>query len=294
MSNEFDVQYKQKLLDTFKVLIDFLEENKITYYAVGGTAIGAVRHHNIIPWDDDIDIFIPRAEYDRLIQLPLDAIPIGYEIQSIHNGGDCPYVKFVDINTSFWEIENLPRMSGIFIDIQPLDYFDGDSSLFGKKWSVLKFWVRLGFLSQYKFNIGYVTSRLYKKDKKVFISNLLSVFVPKCMWPIIRSKIVSLDKKYSLNKGSSTMACFYGAYGMKDYYDSEWFSDSIDCEFADIKIKLPIGYDPYLRRVFGDYMQLPPIEKRVYEHRHYYVNLKERVSIVDARKRVESGISIEW
>ena len=80
-------QMKQALLDTFKFTKQFLAQHGLRYVACGGTVLGAVRHQGFIPWDDDIDIYMPRADYNRLLSMNEQLHPLGYEVLSCHDKG---------------------------------------------------------------------------------------------------------------------------------------------------------------------------------------------------------------
>ena len=233
MSMNYHFLYQSKLLETFKALITILESKNLNYFACGGTALGAVRHKNIIPWDDDIDIFMPRKDYMELLGLA-QGIKEGYEILSINDhGGRATYMKFVNIQTSYWEIENCPTMSGLFIDIFPLDYYDGDIESFVKKWSQLKNLSRLLFLSNSKFSLSYLIKNIGSEDKKMYWSNLLSLFVPGFLCGFIRERIRQFDKNILYNSKTNTMVCYYGSYGKKEYFEACWFDNYVDCQYAE-------------------------------------------------------------
>ena len=91
------------------------------------------------------------------------------------------------------------------------------------------------------------------------------------------------DGKYAVSLASMR----YG-YG-KEIFKSEWFDSYVVYPFADTEIRVPIGYDEYLKSVFGDYMQLPPVEKRISDHKKYYVNLKEGLTLEETKKRIKRG-----
>ena len=119
---EFQKQeYKKKLLNVFKATIKFLDENHLTWWANGGTALGAVRHNGMIPWDDDIDIFMPYDDYCRLQELSSKLETTSLEIYKPFDGDYyIPYIKIADKNSTVIELERFNFIGGVWIDVFPL------------------------------------------------------------------------------------------------------------------------------------------------------------------------------
>lgn len=117
-----DVQ--RHLLPVFRAFVDFCNRNQLTYYAAYGTVIGAVRHKGFIPWDDDIDVWMPRRDYERFLSLRDKLISTHYEIIDIEDKGYYLYfAKFCDRRSTIIEREGQSIM-GLYIDVFPLDYYD--------------------------------------------------------------------------------------------------------------------------------------------------------------------------
>ena len=119
-----DSQLNNSLLTLFKAFIAFCHEHHLTYYAAYGTALGAVRHQGMIPWDDDIDVWMPRKDYDKLLSLRSHLNGTNYEIIDIKDKGYYLYfAKFCDRNSTIIEREGEALM-GLYLDIFPLDNYD--------------------------------------------------------------------------------------------------------------------------------------------------------------------------
>ena len=295
MKENFITVYKRVLLETFKSLIDFLDAENMNYYVCGGTAIGTVRHQGFIPWDDDVDIFMPRKDYEVLKMKVMSRQLPDYELLTPDNcEAVITYMKYVNKRTTFWETKDIRFASGVFIDIFPLDYFNGSIDDFLEDYKRIKRLRQLSLLSMAHFNFSSLIESIRKGNKKRICMSLFSLVVPHFINKNIKKAIKRFDEKCGKINDGTTIVSFYGSYGSKEFFNKEWFEGSVLHDFSGLKVKLPKGYDAYLKQCYGNYMQLPPEEKRVYEHSHYYVNLNERISIEDALRRVNSGITEEY
>ena len=112
------------ILDILKKFISICEEHHLTYYCCGGTAIGAIRHHGMIPWDDDIDVFMPRPDYDRLLDICGENGDLGeYELHTPYNTDNyfMYFSKLCKKGTTILERKDTHCVFGLFVDIFPLD-----------------------------------------------------------------------------------------------------------------------------------------------------------------------------
>ena len=276
-----------KMHKTFKEAIDFLESHKLVWFCGGGTAIGAIRHHDFIPWDDDIDIYMPREDYNKLLSLKQE-INDNTQMELIDiedNGYTQWFAKIVDKNSTTMEDFSIPRIYGVWVDVFPLDYSNKsindikhDSEVFKKLFldyqkSVIPIGIKglaydvlhLHFESIVNSIIG-----CFSNNRRLLLKNRFKSFV-----------------KSLYNKDGD---CFVSYCEEGRILKKEWFKASEWTDFNSYKVRVPIGYDAYLRSVFGDYMSLPPIEERV-THQMLYVNLKERLSKQEVKVRINAGES---
>ena len=276
--------YRFILLDLFRRFIVFCDEFSVNYFCSGGTTIGAIRHHGFIPWDDDIDLFMKREDYNRLLMLKEELQGRGIGLEGIQcNGYFGTFLKIWDLNTTMWELEEIPFVYGIYIDIFPLDYTDDSLDKFLKKYKKRRRLCLCYQLSLMRFSISTFIRRVKQRDYKFIIKGLLSLFIPHSLSGRIRKQILVEDLKEQRNIGTY-LASYYGDYWEREYYKAEWFNGYKVVDFESLKVRIPIGFHEYLTQNYHDYMKLPPKEKQVSHHYHYYLNMEKGMSLDEVRE----------
>lgn len=273
---------KLRLLDTFKFTKAFLAEHELRYIACGGTVLGAVRHKGFIPWDDDIDIYMPREDYNRLLALNKEMRERGYEMISVADKGYyCPFAKISDCQSTIWEFERLPYVMGVFIDIFPLDEFDeADDVITARQYRSHHYFDKyINAVSHYRFS--WFLGRILHADV-----HACGLYVLNCIRSLNPQKylqaFLDFEKTYVGRKGEK---CVCVTQWEGRIFRSEWFKDVIEAPFEDTTVTIPRDYDAYLRKLYGDYMQLPPEDKRV-SHPHYFTNLSHRLTLDEIRQEM--------
>lgn len=271
------IKYKKILIETLKAFNDFCEMHNLKYFACGGTAIGAVRHKGIIPWDDDIDVCMLRDDYNRFIELKDKCLGTDYRIIDLNDKGYyLPFAKFVNNNTTIWEYKEKPFIFGVFIDVFPLNT---TNSSYEYNYIIYKKYNRL--ISLYNAAISeYQICDLIKKKElgrfKMYIKHLIL----KPLRTIIFKQVLKIEDKIKYNNNGDYLLNYYTPYKIeKELFPQDWFKSQITFPFENVTIKLPNGYHEYLTQLFGNYMTLPPIEKRIRPHSRYYYNLDKRLTI---------------
>ena len=271
-------EWNAKILDILKALTRICEDHGLTFYCCAGTAIGAVRHHGIIPWDDDIDVIMPRPAYDRLLEIAKHEDFGKYEIISPYSDPTYPlyFSKLSDRTTTLIEERERPCVIGLFVDIFPLDATDDDIDEAKRlKDKYTKIINRLNAVSTHNTFGEYMHLLTDPKEWGRFAIKTLAFF---CRTTIRRRLIAQMDEishRYDYDQARNVQV-YTGSYGYKEVFPKEWLGDGKIFPFEDTEVPLPQEYDKYLRHFFGDYMQLPPVEQRVEKHHRAYVNLDRK------------------
>lgn len=273
-----------KMHEVFKAAIDFMESHSLMWFVSGGTAIGAIRHHDFIPWDDDIDIYMPRNDYNKLLSLKNDIeSSTGLELLDIDDEGYTQwFAKFVDKSSTTVESMSNPRFFGVWVDVFPLDYSSravGAITIASKEYKDL-------FLD-YQRSLFPINIRRCISDLLAFrfysLYKTLSNHFSKRRRDCLKMRFKSFEASIIEERGNFIVSYCEGGRIM----NPEWFDTSEWVEFNDYRVRVPIGYDAYLASVFGDYMSLPPEESRI-THRLLYLNLRERLNNKQIKTRIKN------
>ena len=291
---EFKEAYKEKLLEVYDFVVKFLDDHNLQWWAAYGTAIGAVRHRGIIPWDDDIDLHMLRKDYEKLITMRDEIKSYGYDLLSAHDGSySLFFLKISDQRTTLIQRKEVPIDIGVFVDIFPLDYVCDDKNEFDSKYTSLRKWQLYHEYTYFKVSLIDVLKALKQRSGNAG-RFLFSIFMPKFVQDYTRKKVVSLENEISKMDKGNYLATFYNSFsGMRILFNSRWFEGCEMLKFEGRTIKLPLHYDDYLKLIYGDYMTPPKVLPES-THWQYYVNLKEKIDMDEVKKRVKKGIVKEF
>jgi lipopolysaccharide cholinephosphotransferase len=262
-------EIQDNILQNFYALHQFCENNNLRYYLLGGTLLGAVRHGGFIPWDDDIDIGMPRSDYNKLLKLAEEFyVQSNGRYKICHTGNDKGYLylfaKSYDTQTTLTEDFSVKFTRGVWVDIFPLDGAFTNTLLCKIHYYLVKIFVRGSLVKSGAFQMP---ENFIKRKAKWIFNKFFPVSVP--MFASIVKWILSI-KKFD---NADYIGNFSGAWGYKEICKKTLFCRSIKLKFETIEACAPVGYDGYLTQVYGDYMTPPPPEKRHSHHLISYINL---------------------
>lgn len=242
-----------------KFFVEYCKQNNLLCYFCGGGCIGTVRHKGFIPWDDDLDFFMPRADYEKLKQIWKDtdqyAIRYPSETYNDHN----MFMTLRDKNSTMIKPyqQDMDIVHGITIDIFPIDGYP--DSGFQRKKQV--FW---GLI--YQMYCSQIVPENHGKLTRMMGKMALGLIrSPKRRYKVWR-KAEKKMTKYPISSCKNITEICAGPGYMKNKYPKEAFASAVFLPFEDTEMPIPVGYDQYLRIAFGDYMQMPPVEKRIPQH----------------------------
>ena len=269
---------KSTLCTMYKDLQDLCDEHGLQLMLGGGSCLGAVRHKGFIPWDDDLDAMIPRRDYEVLIELLRQgALGDKYEFSTpdpkIESANtflkiylrDSEYVDIFNINTPF------PK--GLFIDVFPIDATPNNAFLRILKGVIsngLEFCTILTLYAKYQNKevkeYMALDPQLWRRYKiKCFLGKILGI-IPRRKW------LWWFDRFARSNQENTYWTIPTGRrYYLGEVMPRKTFVPVVNGEFEGMIVHLAADYDAYLKNLYGNYMTIPPVEKR---ERHFIVKLK--------------------
>ena len=251
-------EYKSIVADVFKLLYGICRANGIRYMVIGGTLLGAMRHGGYIPWDDDIDIAMPREDYNKLAEVIAREPQHGLNFIRIEENKDTifPYGKVCDVRTSvsqlnFKEVEGY----GAFVDVFPMCYIPDD---LGEREKLRKKKLRQLKVLEHSSRTGFMKSKSLVTNCKRLAAHILSrpISTRRCVEKLNR-QCIEMDK---VKTGT------LGIPWLKFCVKADAYETLSNVSFEGFEVYAPKDPDEQLTMFFGDWRKLPPVEQRVATH----------------------------
>lgn len=250
------------IMQVLNSVIGILDELEIPYYMQGGTMLGAIRHQGFIPWDDDVDLGIPREAYDRLLKEVSAKLPENLELRTYEDQTDHHYyfARIVDTRYQIRRMGSLEeRLENVWVDLFPLDGMPNGS--IARTWHKMRLTtVRL------KYHLSCFEKVNIKRPGRPLIERMIIRFAMLTRvgkWFNTRRQLDKMDallKKYPPEQ-SDWLVNFMGqtSYRFNEMFKKEVYGVRTMYPFEDMQLVGPERYDEYLRSLYGEYM-IPPKE----------------------------------
>lgn len=250
-----------KELDTLVYFKEFCDKNNLLFYLCGGCCIGSLRTGGFIPWDDDIDILMPRDDYEKLYKLwdndKHERFKLLRTDEKIFTGNI--FTTIVDTETTCVKANqaHLDIPFGIMMDIFPID--GCPKGKFKRTMQKLNAMIYSLFLAQIvPENHGGIMAL----GSEFLLSIVKSPKAREKKWRNAERRM----SKYKIADCEYITELCEGVHSMQPEYPKEWFASAVYREFEGLQMPIPVGYDPYLKKAFGDYMTPPPEDKQKPHH----------------------------
>lgn len=267
MKHKIDIDELKKLqLEILKYVAAFCERNNINYWLTAGTLLGAVRHKGYIPWDDDIDIGMKREDYDIFTKKFNLGENKRYSFHCIENDKSyCyPMGKVLDTHTVLYEPnKEYGYQIAVYIDVFVYDNIPSNPKIINRLYNKRDLYLKIRYLRDSREHSGSYLRKILVQAVGTSLKIFPTIFIAK--------KIASIGKQYRKNKTG-----FYGDLvgEHRVIIEAEIISSFTKLEFENNYFNVPVDYDKWLTLFFGNYMQLPPEDKRI-PHHHFEVYYAE-------------------
>jgi len=276
MSEVFLEELHQYNLAALKVFTAFCEEHQLTYFAIGGTLLGAVRHNGFIPWDDDVDVAMPRADYDKLVSIAKEfPKPFVLEEHRYNKEFQSYFAKIRSEEIELLEAvtDNADKRRGYLVDIIPLDGTPDNKllrKLYFARVMVLRF-----LCGAANVHTGILTSRPKWEQQVLKVCRILRLYKILTVEKIYR-RMDRVFRKQHVEKAKH-IGTIMGAYKTREIVPAAYFGlkeAPVYLEFEDMKLRVPVQYEPYLTHMYGEYKNLPPEHQRKAHYQGEIIKLK--------------------
>lgn len=270
--------------DLLRELIRICDTLELKYYLVCGSALGAVKYGGFIPWDDDIDVALPRPDYELLCQKAPSMLPDDMFLQNFITDPNYPILssKLRDLNTTYIEknMQDLDIVHGVFIDVFPIDGLpntDSEQKKYLKKLHAFERRRSANLPRKRGVGIGLRSLGIY------WINRLTGIY--RNTGKTLR-KLTEYVKRYSPEKAE--IWCIHHEERSPDAFNpASWYGDGADAEFEGLKVKIPAEYDRYLTKRYGSWRDDLPEDEKV--GHHYYTVCDLDLPYAEYKRRLQGN-----
>lgn len=250
------------IMQVLNIVVGILDELEIPYYMQGGTMLGAIRHQGFIPWDDDVDLGIPREAYDRLLKVVAEKLPENLELRTYEDETDHHYyfARIVDTRYQIRRLGSLEeRLENVWVDLFPLDGMPNGT--IARNWHKIRL-----TLVRLKYHLSCFEKVNIKRPGRPLIERIIirvAMLTRVGKWFNTRSQLDKMDallKKYPPEQ-SEWLVNFMGqtSYRFNELFKKEVYGKKTVYPFENLQLVGPERYDEYLKSLYGEYM-IPPKE----------------------------------
>ena len=280
MKEMYLTELHREIMDILDHVIDVCEACNLKYYLIGGSLLGAVRHKGFIPWDDDLDIVMPRKDFEKFVKHDYLQLDNAYSLEWINTDSkyNKVFAKVTKKGTLFEEVagENSSIKRGIFVDIFPIDITDGYSKQIERRKKKVTFWSGLLFAKSVS-------------QEKSIIKRIILDIIPEKVFLRLAEHYMKIKPK----KGGSYYSNFGSQYSIKrQTHLITNYGEGVLLQFEDRLYRCPTKYKDILESIYGsNYMELPPENKRRTHypirvilsngHNYDFGRVKNRLSVGD-------------
>lgn len=255
-----ELSLREIQLAELEILIEFdriCKLNNLKYSLAAGTLLGAIRHKGFIPWDDDIDVCMPRPDYEKFIDLFSGSADTDKFDLSSDSGKNAryPFVKMLNKDV-FIEEKGFKEVDYVWIDIFPMDGLPDNTEKATKILKKTKFYRSLIIVSKYK------SARYYKGKYSRLKFYLARIYAKLYGEKRLIKNSIKFAKRYPYETAEYIGNVIWGAYGIGERVLKTEFLETLNCQFENCEFEIMSCWDNHLKKIYGDYMQLPPAEKR--------------------------------
>lgn len=241
-------------IDLMQKVDEICKRYSLRYWVFYGTLLGAARHQGFIPWDDDLDIAMPRRDYERFLRIAIKELETPYIIRSYLNDNLFGYSRATITNIRTTYIDNVTiEKTGMSVDLFPLDGLSDNNIMLYIDFKRINFW-----------EICLHSHALFKRGGRYKLLNFLIHYgIIEFKYPDIIRRISRIAAKHGFDNSKRVGCIVYKAYSLKkSVFNGEWFKDTVYLKFEYLDVPVPIGYKKILETVYSDYMSFPPESKR--------------------------------